>query len=455
MWDFVFNGKSGPRYLQIADALERDILSGEISPGHRLMTHRDLARATGVTVSTATRAYAEVEKRGLIKTMVGRGTFVTATPPAIVHDGGAGSIIELGVAMPLAMEEPSIRAVLQKVAAGEDVDALVKCYSPFGYAHHREIAARWLRRSGVDVTADSLLITAGHQHSLYSIFSTFFRATDKIAVDQLTNPGLKLLALQAGFELRGVRMDDDGMVPEELEALCAANAIKGIYVTGGIQNPSARQVPPKRRDALAKVIERHNLILIEDSSFFLHKNEGASSIAAMLPENSIFLSSFSSALYSGLRVAFVHAAPRFHNRLAQAIVENIWTVAPLCVALACECIANGTADRAIKQKQREIARRVTLVRDTLAGFDVSCSEQSIYAWIRLPDSWNSRDFEYLAERSGVRVLAADKLAVAGAAAPNAVRLAITGPPDMVSLKRGLGILASLLKREGGIINPIW
>lgn len=455
MWDFTFTDKGGPRYRQIADALEKDILSGELFPGHRLMTHRDLARATGVTVSTATRAYAEVEKRGLIKTMVGRGTFVTAVTPAIIHDGEMGSPIELGVVMPLALEEPCIRPVLQKIMAEEDVDALVKRYSPFGYAHHREIAARWLRRSGVDVTAESLLITAGHQHGLYSIFYTLFGPTDKIAVDLLTNPGLKLLALQAGFDLRGVRMDADGMIPEELDALCAANEIKGIYVTGGIQNPSARQVPPKRRDALAKVIERHRLIMVEDSSFFLHGNEGASAITAMLPENSIFLSSFSSTLYSGLRVAFVHAAPRFHSRLAQTIVENIWTVAPLCVALACECIANGLADRAIEQKRKEIARRVSMVRDTLAGFDVSCSEQSIYAWIRLPDSWNSRDFEYLAERSGVRVLAADKLAVAGAVAPNAIRLAVTGPPDMASLKRGLSILASLLKREGGSISPIW
>lgn len=454
MWDFTFTEKGGPRYLQIADALERDILSGELYPGHRLMTHRNLAQATGVTVSTATRAYAEVEKRGLIKTMVGSGTFVTAITPASIYGGGMDSMIELGVPMPLALEEPSIRPVLQKVMAEEDVDALVKRYSPFGYAHHREIAARWLRRSGVDVTADSLLITAGHQHSLYSIFYTFFGATDKIAVDQMTTPGLKLLALQAGLDLKGVRMDADGMVPEELDALCAANEIKGIYVTGGMQNPSARQVPPKRRDALAKVVERHNLILVEDSSFFLYEN-AASAIAAMLPEKSIFLSSFSAALYSGLRVAFVHTAPQFHNRLAQAIVENIWTVAPLCVALACECIANGVADKAIEQKRREIARRVGLVRETLAGFDVSCSEQSMYAWIWLPNSWNSRDFEHLAERSGVRVLAADKLTVTGAVAPNAIRLAVTGPPDMASLKRGLGILISLLKREGGIVNHIW
>ena len=456
MWDFKIRSLDKPRYLEIAEALERDIVSGEIPPGRRLMTHRALAQAAGVTVSTATRAYSEMEKRGLIKTMVGKGTFVTATKPtSILQNSETSSIIELGVAMPLFSEEPSVKPVLQKIIQEEDVDALVKCFSPLGYAHHREIGAEWLGRTGVNVTADSLLITAGHQHALFSIFYALFMLGDKIAVDQLTNPGFKMLALQAGFELKGVMMDADGMMPEELDALCQTNSVRGIYITGGIQNPSANPIPAQRREALAKVIKKHDLLLVEDDSFNMRDIRKDPCITALIPGNSIYLSSFSSALYSGLRVAFVHAPPKFHSRLALAIVENIWTVPPLCVALACACIADGTAERAFKQKQRELARRVNLLREVLSEFEVSCSEQAIYAWIRLPDSWDSKDFEYMAEKNGVRVFAADKLAVVGTVVPNYIRLAITGPPDLSTFKKGLEILASLLKKEGGVINPIW
>lgn len=456
MWDFKFTRDGKPRYLQIADALENDILSGEIPPGHRLKSHRGLARLTGVTVSTATRAYAEAEHRGLIQTVTGKGTFVLAMPPAPVYDPGIGPAINLGLTMPLFMEkEPSIRPALQKIAQEEDVNMLVKCFAPAGYPRHREIAAGWIRRLGVDVTADSLLIAAGHPHGLHTIFYSIFARADKIAVGRLTNPGLIALASRAGLELKGVKMDADGMIPEELDALCLAEKIKGVYISTCINYMGGKPVSPERREALARVIALHNLILIEDGFYSAPESGKTSPIATLLPENSICLLSFSAIIYSALCVAFIHAPPRFRQRLIQTVAENMWTVPPLCVALACESMVNGTADRAVAQKQKEIARRAKILRDALADFDLTCSEQSLYAWIWLPDSWNSRDFEYMAEISGVRVLSAHRFAVPEESAPNCVRLAVAGPPDIPTLKNGLDILVGLLKREGDIATPIW
>lgn len=454
MCDFKLTDSGKPRYIQIAEVLERDIVTGALPPGERLMTHRELARIAGVTVSTATRAYAEVEKRGLIKTMVGRGTFVTPAVAVSPLDAETGKGVELGLALPLHFEEPKVKPVLQKIFLEEDVETLVKHFKPLGYPHHREIAAGWLRRQGVEATTESLVIAAGYQHGLYTIFHALFKAEDNIAVGYLTTPSVKTLASQAGFNLRGVKMDAFGMIPDELDALCKTGDIKGVYIAGGVQNPSALPLKPERCAELAEVIARHNLVVVEDDGFFLRKS-GNTSIATMAPGNTIFLSSFSMVMYSALRVAFIHAPPRFHSRIAQALMENMWTVAPLCVAVACGCITSGLADKAIKLKQQELIRRVHLVRDTLAEFDVAHSEQSLFAWLRLPASWDSRDFEYLAGKSGVRVLAADKLAVPGAPVSHYIRLALTGPKDLATLKKGLDILVSLLKREGGVINPLW
>lgn len=458
MWDFEITRKEKkPRYLVIADALERDILSGELAQGARLMTHRELAVRTGVTVSTVTRAYAEAERRGLVKNMVGRGTFVLdhVLSTATVQDAKANSVIEMGVAMPLFSEEPSIRPLLRKIAQESDVDALVKHFSPLGRPEHREIGASWLRRSGVDAKADTVLITNGHQHSLVSIFCSLFAPGDRIAVDQLTNPGFTMLVQRAGLELEGVPLDKDGMLPEQLEELCRTKNINGVYFTGNVQNPSAKLVPPERREALCEVIARQDLILIEDDSFNVLDTRKNRALSALIPESSVYFSSVSSAIYSGLRVAFVHAPVKFHNRIAQAIVENIWTVAPLCVSLCCEAIVDGTVEKSLRKKQKEMDRRVALIRDTLSGFDVTCSEHSIYAWLFMPDSWQARDFEQQAEKNGVRVFSADKFVVGSFPAPNCVRLAVTGPADTPSMKKGLDILVSILKKEGGVITPIW
>src|SRR5215813_4452642 len=72
----------------LADTLEQTIRSGRLPAGARLPTHRDLSKRLGVAVSTVSRAYAEVTRRGLIDATVGRGTFVlsNAADPAAGRD---------------------------------------------------------------------------------------------------------------------------------------------------------------------------------------------------------------------------------------------------------------------------------------------------------------------------------------------------------------------------------
>ncbi|WAW10756.1 GntR family transcriptional regulator [Oxalobacter vibrioformis] len=147
MWNIhISDDENKPYYLVIADALERDILSGELLPGARLMTYRELSAMAKVTVSTISKAYAEAKRRGLIKTHIGRGTFVQKNvllKPS-EQDIKANSIVEFGVAMPLFSEEPSIKPILQKIMQSDEVDALVKYFSPLGRLAHRETGASWL-----------------------------------------------------------------------------------------------------------------------------------------------------------------------------------------------------------------------------------------------------------------------------------------------------------------------
>src|SRR5215475_11206930 len=76
IWQPDLTQLPGPRYLAIVDALATDLRGGRLRDGDRLPTHRDLAYRLGVTVGTVTRAYAEAERRGLIRGEVGRGTYV-------------------------------------------------------------------------------------------------------------------------------------------------------------------------------------------------------------------------------------------------------------------------------------------------------------------------------------------------------------------------------------------
>jgi DNA-binding transcriptional regulator YhcF (GntR family) len=75
-WVPTIADRTGPLYLQIVEALASDIRRGRLTRGQGLPTHRALAKALGVDLTTVTRAYAEARRRGLTEARVGRGTFV-------------------------------------------------------------------------------------------------------------------------------------------------------------------------------------------------------------------------------------------------------------------------------------------------------------------------------------------------------------------------------------------
>ena len=55
MWLPRLDGRRGPRYRAIADALDEDVKTGALRAGARLPPHRRLADQLGVTVTTVTR----------------------------------------------------------------------------------------------------------------------------------------------------------------------------------------------------------------------------------------------------------------------------------------------------------------------------------------------------------------------------------------------------------------
>ncbi|TEB97975.1 GntR family transcriptional regulator, partial [Pseudomonas aeruginosa] len=64
------------RYKRLVDRFAAEIRSGQLPPGTRLPTHRQLAAKEKIALVTATRVYAELEEMGLAIGEAGRGTFV-------------------------------------------------------------------------------------------------------------------------------------------------------------------------------------------------------------------------------------------------------------------------------------------------------------------------------------------------------------------------------------------
>src|SRR5271154_1528320 len=63
---------------QLADVFAAAITSGELLPGAKLPTTRELAEIAGINQLTAGRCYRRLQEQGLVVSAVGRGTFVRA-----------------------------------------------------------------------------------------------------------------------------------------------------------------------------------------------------------------------------------------------------------------------------------------------------------------------------------------------------------------------------------------
>jgi GntR family transcriptional regulator len=77
----VLHDNGIPIYVQVRDQLAALIGRGLLKPGERLPTMREVAVALRIDLNTVQRAYAELERDGLLTLVRGRGTFVTDAPP--------------------------------------------------------------------------------------------------------------------------------------------------------------------------------------------------------------------------------------------------------------------------------------------------------------------------------------------------------------------------------------
>ncbi|WP_311932082.1 GntR family transcriptional regulator [Microbispora sp. H11081] len=78
-----------PPYARIAADLRRRIIKGELAPGDRVPSTRQVAAQWGVALATATRALAELRREGLVRAEPRVGTVVAEPPPALPPPPGA------------------------------------------------------------------------------------------------------------------------------------------------------------------------------------------------------------------------------------------------------------------------------------------------------------------------------------------------------------------------------
>lgn len=431
------------------------IRAGDIRPGERLPTHRELAYRHGLSLGTATRVYTELFALGLVTGEVGRGTFArspVATKASSFHyDREGPGVVDLSRNfMVLPGQAEQLVAAAAEVIGSQAGDLLH--YQPHaGRERDREAAAAWLSAGSPGITPvepSRIIICNGGQHALTLSLLAATQPGDTVAVEACTYPGLKVLASVLRLRLAAVEMDAGGIVPSALDALCRETRIAALYCMPTLQNPLGLVMPAGRRAELADVVNRHDLRVIEDDAYGFLVEDAPPPLASILPDRTYYVQTLSKSLAPGLRVAFLVAPESEVARLTVIMRATTWTAPPLMAGVATQWISDGTADRIAQQKRREAKQRQDLARWLLAGFGTCAYPTSLHLWLTLPPRCRTDDVLVAARERGVLVSPASLFATdEQVAVPQAIRLCLGAPEHREDLERALRTLAEVLDRK--------
>jgi DNA-binding transcriptional MocR family regulator len=437
-----------PYFESIAQAIEEDITSGKLAPNTQLPPQRELSDYLDLNLSTVTRAYELLKRKGYLYAVTGKGSFVRPNDVddmVLLPDGHQMDVIEMGSVEPFPELNKVVLKAANKVLERPAAINLLKYAQPWDNRYHLQIAGEWLKKFHIDVPRDHLMITSGGQNALTTAALSLFRPGDKIATDLYTYPNFIGLAALLQITLIPVENDGNGMDPKALKRLCQEDEIKGIYLMPTCANPTVVTLPLKRREDLVQVIREEKLILIEDDHYAFLTPGGDLPLYALIPEQTVYICGTSNSISAGLRVAFMV----YPASLKTALINGAKTVnlktAPINAAIIVELIVSGVAGRIIEEKKQLAAKRNAVFVRQFPKTPYF-HENAFFQWLPLPDGVDGKLIETLALKAGVRVLCSQRFAV-GKEKRSHIRVATCSPKTTEEFQKGLLILKTIIEDQ--------
>ena len=439
---------SAPLYATIVEALAADVSTGKLRAGDRLPTHRELASMLGTSLGTITRVYAEAERRGLIRSQVGSGTFVRdLTEPDRYTPMLDRARIDLGPSaapiVPGDLGHCALAAALARLSTRADLGALCGYQAHGGSAAQRAAGARWLALTGVLARPEEVTVCSGAQHATVMLLAALASPAG-VMIEELTYPGVLSAAQWLRLPTHRVAIDEDGLVPSALAAACRDSGARVLYCTPTNHNPTTSVMSLKRRQAITALCRKHGVTIIENGALAPLIAEAPSPLAALAPERTYYLGSLSKATLPALRIGFVRAPAAARPTLESAAGATVWSASPLLAEIATQWIDDGTAAAIRDARRAEAAARQRLAAVVLKGHPYQCNPTAYFIWMAIPEHRRATEVVEQAAARSVLLGPAHLFAAQAGSAPNALRVSLSAARSREELERGLTILAQVL-----------
>lgn len=456
---------SGPLYVRLADRIESDIDAGTLAAGAKLPPQRDLAFDLGVTIGTVGRAYALARQRGLVNGEVGRGTYIVGreerSPPSAGRTPGKGATARIEFAGTRAiLPEPG--TIMMDSSAAPEVGqsaVLEQILLDINRSHPHEIASysrthprtwleagsRWAACGGWQPTSDTVVPTAGAHAGIVAVLAAMTSPGDRIAFEGLTYSSFARTTSLLGRRAIIVDSDEEGVLSEDFERLCAQCHPKILFLMPSMRNPTLGILPDARRREIVEIARRYNVWLIEDGVYGAMIENQSTPLAAMAPERTFHVTSLSKAIAAGVRGGYVICPPAYVQRILTAHKMAAGGLIFLLAELAARLVLSGAADDIRDRVRAVVAEREALARDLFSGFEFRSHPRVPFVWMKLPEPWLSGTFKNAAFQNNVLIDDEDEFKPARTdKVYHRVRIGFTAPKTVEEVRTGFEAIRRLL-----------
>ncbi|CCA90710.1 PLP-dependent aminotransferase family protein [Novosphingobium sp. PP1Y] len=437
-----------PYYRAIAEAIASDVREGKLLISERLPPQRELAERMGINFTTVARGYVEAQKRGLVESRVGQGTFVVGQPRRR-KPAARPSVADLTMNLAPEPENSELVDRMQSamLKATRDLPTLMR-YQAFGGTWvQRESAVRLLAERRVNVDPERLVICPGTHIAFHAILRSLTAPGDILFCEALTYPGIKAVAGQLGLRLVGVPLDDEGIEPDAFETLCVEHRPKVLYLNPTLLNPTTSTMPEERRVKVIEIARRHDVAIIEDDAYSALLRRPPPAFAQLAPDITYYVASLSKCVGAGLRIAYLVAPDQRRLWPVANLLRTLAVMAsPLTTAVSTTWIEDGTARMVIEAIRKECAFRQRLVAEILPRQHVRSHPEAFHLWMALPEPWQRAAFAARMRASDIGIVVSDAFVV-GDSPPEAVRISLGGVLSRAEVRTSLEFLADVLAYE--------
>jgi DNA-binding transcriptional MocR family regulator len=457
-WIPEIENRTGPLYVRIADSAEADIKLGKLAAEAKLPPQRDLAYDLGVTIGTITRAYALLRERGLVNGEVGRGTYVQ---PGLASNQNLKDPITANFGGTRSMSPPPGKLRFDTTAAADvgQSSAIGQLMMEIATNNPREIASytrvlspdwqeagrRWLEKGDWAPEAASIVPQLGVHAAITAIIAAVSSPGDRIVSEHLTYSQVARSAMLTGRQIALVDSDENGILPEDFERVCAREHPKAAFIISSGQNPTLAVLPESRRREIADIARRYNVWLIEDYIYGGMIDDDIPLLAQIAPDRTFLANGLSKSVAAGVRGAWVACPAHFAQRVR--VTQKLVTGGlPFVLAeLASRLVLSGLAHEIRGKVIAEISAREAIAQRVFAGHDFRSHPHMPFIWLKLPEPWLSGTFKQAAFNEGVLIDDEDEFKAGRSdRVYHRVRISFSEGTNRPAIEEGMATLRRLL-----------